>query len=526
MKLNLGSGSKKIDGYLSVDFRQLDNVDIVDDIATLSTIEYDSVDEILAEHVIEHFPAHQIKYVVLEWWRRLKVGGRIVVTTPNLLWMVANLYNSYLNIFEPKTEKVKFENQQARKILLNFLYGGQEYIGNYHYNLFDVDGLCNLLSHIGFKNFQVSEPYGQNITVSCEKYVVDMSQFDNIVLSSVATAFGDRLMMYPIERVFKHYFPEKNIFIHISPNEREMYESMGGVHPVYSLDDTLPKTLIIRDSFDVDMKWRPWLYGIEDGPEVWNNIKDQENICHFNYKDLEFNYDDCAGCIAVFIDTYRDKMSIPYDIAGYGREKYVELFKLMPDKKFAVFCGPSEEWQDFDLPNVINVGKINAFQLMHFLTSCNLLISISTSVSTMIASMAGIDRIVLHTLDVEGNALWSGIPDLCVLPPARYKAMWDDIYANVIFLKPKNGSTVDWKFPAYFSQSIEKDRKMYKVRNISSQQIADAIGSITFWRENKIYGKNCEDGLEYNSLCDNCKINTDMKICAYVHEKVEFNVND
>ena len=150
---------------------------------------------------------------------------------------------------------------------------------------------------------------------------------------------------------------------------------------------------------------------------------------------------------------------------------------------------------------------------MHLLTNCECLLSISTSVSAMIAWMAGVDRIILHTQDIENNAVWSGIPDSCVLPAARFKAMWDN-GSSSIFLKPNSGETIDWKFPAYFSGSIEKDRKMYKVSNITKEKIKQAI-------EEYLSCGDYEEGIASGNICNSCKLNTDMNICAYVHEKPE-----
>ena len=80
MKLNLGCGNKKIEGFIGVDIK---DADVVADIRHLP---YDdnSVDEIMAIHVCEHFYRHEIISVLEEWKRVLKPDGIMVLELPCL----------------------------------------------------------------------------------------------------------------------------------------------------------------------------------------------------------------------------------------------------------------------------------------------------------------------------------------------------------------------------------------------------------------------------------------------------------
>ena len=82
MKLNLGCGDKKVEGYTGVDLDS--RADIVCDIRDLAFCDSNSVDEILSVHVIEHFYKWQVQGLLWEWRRVLKPGGKIILECPNL----------------------------------------------------------------------------------------------------------------------------------------------------------------------------------------------------------------------------------------------------------------------------------------------------------------------------------------------------------------------------------------------------------------------------------------------------------
>ena len=88
MRLNLGCGDKILAGYVNVDVaasRAGKSPDVLCDLHELTPFESDSVDEVLAVHVVEHFWRWEVVDVLREWTRVLKAGGRMVLECPNLL---------------------------------------------------------------------------------------------------------------------------------------------------------------------------------------------------------------------------------------------------------------------------------------------------------------------------------------------------------------------------------------------------------------------------------------------------------
>ncbi|MFZ1970831.1 MAG: methyltransferase domain-containing protein [Candidatus Nanoarchaeia archaeon] len=80
MKLNLGCGQVKLDGYLNCDISSTVNPDMVINLEKKLPFKDDSVDEIIAYHVIEH--VWNIIPLINEMHRVVKKGGRIDIRVP------------------------------------------------------------------------------------------------------------------------------------------------------------------------------------------------------------------------------------------------------------------------------------------------------------------------------------------------------------------------------------------------------------------------------------------------------------
>lgn len=83
MKLHLGCGTNKLTGWVNIDSVAAVNPDLVHDISEPLPYPDLSVDEILAEDLLEHFDKYARYLVFGEWVRVLKVGGTVTVQVPN-----------------------------------------------------------------------------------------------------------------------------------------------------------------------------------------------------------------------------------------------------------------------------------------------------------------------------------------------------------------------------------------------------------------------------------------------------------
>ena len=86
VRLHLACGKDYREGYINVDL-YAENFDKVDARFDVREIPYEdnTVDEILALHVIEHFDFFEGQRVLEEWYRVLKPGGKLIVETPDFL---------------------------------------------------------------------------------------------------------------------------------------------------------------------------------------------------------------------------------------------------------------------------------------------------------------------------------------------------------------------------------------------------------------------------------------------------------
>jgi len=83
MKLDLGCGKNKREGFIGVDSIKFDTVDVVADLTGRWPFDDDSVDEAHASHFIEHLDGPQRIHFANELHRVLKKGGKAMLIAPH-----------------------------------------------------------------------------------------------------------------------------------------------------------------------------------------------------------------------------------------------------------------------------------------------------------------------------------------------------------------------------------------------------------------------------------------------------------
>lgn len=140
IRLNLGSGNKIIEGYVNVDARDLPAVDIVAQLSDLPFKE-GTIDEILSEHVIEHFTNAQLQNELFPYWKRLlKPNGVLRVIFPDFDAMLLDYQSGEISF-----------SQLAQVVM-----GGQDYLLDYHYSLLTPERVMEMLEKAGYRNITVT----------------------------------------------------------------------------------------------------------------------------------------------------------------------------------------------------------------------------------------------------------------------------------------------------------------------------------------------------------------------------------
>jgi predicted SAM-dependent methyltransferase len=139
IRLNLGCGHICVEGYLNVDRRRLPGVDIVAEVDVLP-FEAGDVTEIRSAHLIEHFPQEQLRRTLLPYWfGLLRPGGDFIVIAPDAQAMMTNYVAG------------EYPFEQIREVT----FGGQDYDGDFHYNMLTTGSVTKLLEEAGFVNVRI-----------------------------------------------------------------------------------------------------------------------------------------------------------------------------------------------------------------------------------------------------------------------------------------------------------------------------------------------------------------------------------
>ena len=128
-----------VEGFCNVDILETDATDVCDNIALLNKFSHDSVVEIYACHVLEHFSHDEIIPLLKRWLEVLQPGGILRISVPDIDRIVDIYYRN----------KAHFEHKGFSP-WIGLIYGGQSTPYDYHKTGFNANWLGYLLTEAGF----------------------------------------------------------------------------------------------------------------------------------------------------------------------------------------------------------------------------------------------------------------------------------------------------------------------------------------------------------------------------------------
>jgi predicted SAM-dependent methyltransferase len=138
LRLHLGCGSQRINGYVNIDWRKTRATDIVCNILKIPYADA-TVDLIEAYHVIEHLPRHKLPKALKEWFRVMVPGAMLILECPDF----------------DKAVKEYLEGNEKR---IDNIFGLQRFPGDTHLFGYNAKRLKKILEEAGFKDVQNEDP--------------------------------------------------------------------------------------------------------------------------------------------------------------------------------------------------------------------------------------------------------------------------------------------------------------------------------------------------------------------------------
>jgi len=201
LKLHLGCGTNKLPGWVNIDSVKECQPDLIHDVSYILPYEDLSVDEILAEDLLEHFDKYLRFIVFYNWTRVLKVGGKITLQVPNFKKI---LFKYFKFGFDNFVDFIFGENMWRSEIYLG-------HFGNHKWG-YSEKSFADFVRYFGIGQVDVQR-VGLNLRlVGVKQRHVLPEEVDKIIIYSHANATGIGKAHLPLEFVREKikFFMEHN----------------------------------------------------------------------------------------------------------------------------------------------------------------------------------------------------------------------------------------------------------------------------------------------------------------------------
>jgi len=141
--IHIGCGTTNSPGFINIDARPLAHVHIAtDEITSLKEFDTGTVDLVYMCHILEHIRRDDLREVLSEMKRVLKVGGVLRLSVPD--------FDKLVEVYNASGRDINVISRQ--------LMGGQDHEYNIHYSVFNHNRLSELLKEVGFREVVPWDP--------------------------------------------------------------------------------------------------------------------------------------------------------------------------------------------------------------------------------------------------------------------------------------------------------------------------------------------------------------------------------
>ncbi len=155
VQLNLGCGDDIRKGFHNIDIRPIPGVDLVANACKLPIYKTESVNFIVAQHLLEYIPRKRMVMALSEWWRVLGYGGVLELRVTDIEAVTKEMYAS----------TISGEMGLHHEMVLAFLYGKQDGEHDVCFNGFTQQFLEGVLTGLNFKiDNYIKEEYDLIVT--------------------------------------------------------------------------------------------------------------------------------------------------------------------------------------------------------------------------------------------------------------------------------------------------------------------------------------------------------------------------
>jgi len=151
IRLELGAGNRKMDGWLSVDRHK--SSDINHDLREPLPFPAASVQEIYSSHLLEHFYYSDLMKLLQECHRVLRPDGLFGVCVPNARLYIAGYLEEKLFDREKYCTHLPATSNEAKIDLVNYI----AYMDGHHRYMFDEENLLVVLKEARFREVQLRD---------------------------------------------------------------------------------------------------------------------------------------------------------------------------------------------------------------------------------------------------------------------------------------------------------------------------------------------------------------------------------